>query len=390
MARMMKHCAPWRSGIPDRFMVQVAEKRPFDVASLKEYLLRSNAGVRERIIGPHISSHGPLVHAGSSDQSGFKGYDFKLHQCTDARHVTVPPQFFLKFSAIHRRTAASVVGNGRGFKDVRAGGAIIAEAHKTCGGTAAAYAFETSPKPPTGRIDMDPNILTLINHIPHNVKRLSDPSVRDRENALTQAFIIRRLLKQLHGRTDISVWPAYYSWESGYDWLGETPSERPSPEVMQKMRQAARIMTRYALAEGREFETQYAALTMLYDPYRLGRVNDPRAVFGSLGNEMFCVTADFRNVTASQTSNERLSRLSLASLFYAGFDSAGGHHGHVRGVGGSDGTHILGIMDTSREVIGRVKKHLLETFPIINQLTHGGERILSILYDRDTAEAKFV
>jgi hypothetical protein len=78
----------------------------------------------------------------------------------------------------------------------------------------------------------------------------------------------------------------------------------------------------------------------------------------------------------------------MGSVMYANFDQGG----HVNGVGGPKGTHILGIMDISTEVLHKVKRYLLEApeFEIIRNLTNNGETIFLMYYDKLSGRIEFI
>jgi hypothetical protein len=378
--------APWRKNIPPRLKEQMAAKAPFQIAPLKEYLAYGNASV-QGAVAKHVSEKGPLRPVESKS-----GYDLKHVQCTDSRQVTLHPNRLLEYHVIHKRFAGNVTTKGTGLKNVSHGGVLIVEGHETCGACKAAHDYEGSLKPGVTSITMDPAIYRIISSIPQHIRCMNDDTERGEANAIVQAFYAKQILSSRYGKQDVLVCPAFYSWTTGHRWLGATEGvDLPKAELRTAISGDALMMTGYAIAEGREFSRQYAALTMLYDPYRLGRVNDPRAVFGALGNEMFCVTADFRafQLETKHVHEKRIATPALGSVMYAGYDASGGHFGHVSGVGGNDGTHILGIMDTSTEVLAGVKEYLLSQ-PAIKELTNNGEKILSILYDPATVKATFL
>ncbi len=390
--------APWRKGIPDAFKKQVAGKVSFAVPLLIDYLSSGNKAM-QAIVAQHIQRYGQLEAIKNRSN-----YDLQLVQCTDSRHATIHPNLLLEsHHIIHKRFAGNVTTKGTGLRNVSASGTIVVEGHEACGACKAAHDHEESLKPGDAKITMDPSIYRIISSIPPHVRNMGDDNERVKANAVVQAFYAHQILSDLYGRPDMKVCPAFYSWTSGYKWLGSPKSGNLPPRWFQDgLSSDAQLMTRYAIAEGRKFDTQYAALTMLYDPYRLGRVNDPRAIFGALGNEMFCVTADLRVFDPGfaehllkthhdpQKLEKRLATPTLGSIMYAGYEVSGGHFGHVSGVGGTSGTHILGIMDASKDVIAAVKSYFLENFPVIKELTENGKRILPILYDPATVKATFL
>ena len=370
--------APLRRGLPEKFLLQIARQQPFQVEPLREYLAQGNAAI-VREVAQYVRKHGPLQHPRPSS-----GYEVAVKECTDARVAAIDLPLLLKYRMVHARTAGNVIRNGAMFKTLAKGGLAIVNGHRTCGACAAAHSLVNQEKP-----DINENILAILTTIPYYVRAMGDHAKRDRENAKVQAYYARRLLK-FAGREDVYVYPSFYDWTSPepLDWLRFQPAAAPA----NLLKRTARKMTRYAMAEGRDFSTQYAAFTMLYDTSRFGRVNDPRVGCGALlGNEMFCVSADFRSFDpASRPEPERISNTAMGSVMYAGYDPANGHFGHVAGVGGREGTHILGIMDVCAKTLHNVKRYLLENYPLIRDLTENGKRIMLMHYDRDTAKVTFL
>ena len=327
--------APWRAGIPERFKKQIADQQPLQAAPLIEYLSSCNS-VIQRIVGTHIQENGPLQAL-----SGKCLYDLKRIQCTDSRAVTMNPNRLLQFHVIHKRIAGNVTTKGTGLRSVAPYGTIIVEGHKACGGLAASYDYEKSLRPGDSRITMDPSIYRIISSVPQHVRLMRDDRARGEANAIVQAFYARQILNtddEAGGAQSrapgpgamqtAAVCPSFYSWTSGHEWLGSHPGvDLPRKALRGLIHDDARLMTEYALAEGRDFSRQYTTVTMLYDPYRLGRVNDPRAIFGALGNEMFCVTTDFNAFNPDISAHMHKGRIAtpaLGSVMYAGYDAAGG------------------------------------------------------------------
>jgi hypothetical protein len=365
--------APWRKSLHHEPLLQIARQEPFQLEPLKAYLRDGNS-----VTVSMVYKQRPIQHPRPAD-----GYEIAEKECTDARVATTDLALLLKYKMVHARTAGNVIRNGAVFKTLAPGGVAIVNGHRTCGACAAAHSLADQEKP-----DIDANILAIITTIPPYVRAIADPAIRDRENAKIQAVYARRLLK-FAGRQDIYVYPSFYDWTSPepLSWLRFQPSAA-SAELLKR---TAKKLTEYAMAESRDFNSQYAALTVLYDAYRLGRINDPRVIFGALGNEIFCVSADFRSFDKTlQKQDERISHTAMGSVMYAGYDASNGHHGHVAGVGGHGGTHILGIMDVCSKTLRNVKKHLLDNYPSIRELTEGGRRILLMHYNKDTAKVTFM
>ena len=362
--------AQWRKGYSKDVLERIARQEPLPVAMLKEHYAQCNAAMVER-----IAARGEIVSPKSKD--GKWDYQLAMKQCTDARQVTIDLDFLMDVLTIHERTAGNIVRSGKVFLSLAETGSAIVEGHYQCGATGVAHKLRDADLP-----NIDENILRILTAISPYVRNIGESAARDRENAIDQAGRVRRILR-INGLSN-QVFSGFYTWENGengpfYDWL-----EAPGNGIGKMLEESSVRLTRHSLAEGRNFDTQYAAITMMYDPYRLGRINDPRAIFDALVNEMFCVTFDFRRMEEGNVRN--LSRTALGSVKYANFDQGG----HVNGVGGVGGTHALGIIDTDEGIIERAKKYLLDTFKEIKNLTGNGKAIIPIKYDPQTGKAQFL
>jgi hypothetical protein len=370
----MKAGAPWRRDVPQKFKDQIAAQAPFQVEPLKEYLRSCNTAMQGYLA--------PFVSRAPKRRSG---YDLLIVQCTDARTSIIRPEEFLRYNIIHRRIAGNIAGNCEPAPKLNQNAHIIVEGHYGCGAVAAACKTK-EPKSADGTITTENNMYTLLTAIPQYVKQLG-PRDAERANARLQALEFMEYLRAIE-RTDIRVYPAYHDWHDDtdhYDWLGISASEMPASSLARRIEKSSGEMFEFAKVEGRTYTMQYATHTTVYDPKRLGLLN-PRMLSGALGNEKFCVTVDYEPIINRASRSERLSRFSIPSILYAGYDydEEHKHHGHVAGVGGKDGTHILAIMDTDPAVIKLVKEHLLRTYKVIKDLTDNGERILSLVCDPKT------
>lgn len=310
-----------------------------------------------------------------------------IKKCTDSRVDTTDLDLLLQLEMVHEWTAGNVVRAGHMFRTLKSGGLGIVMGHQSCGACNAAYDYQKAINAHTKTTEIDPRILEILMTIPVYVREIADPTERSQENAIAQTYFAQRILAS--GEKKVSIVPTFYTWEGEQNLERLDSATCLSPD-MNTLATTARRITGHALAEGRDFSTQYAALTVLHDPYRLGRINDPRVIVGALGNEMFCVTSDLRPFDSNPQKEKHLSTTAMGSVMYAGYDKANGHYGHVRGVGGPDGTHILGILDISEDVLRNVKRFILETYSEIKTFTDNGELILLMHYNPDTAEVKFL
>ncbi len=391
--------AKWRSGFDLKHVDAVARKIPLSRGPLIDYYSQGNSNTGT-MVSSFVRENGPVTHPAN--------YGVGIKSCADARQATHGLSTLLRFDVIHERTAGSVVRSAHFAKHLRPGGFGIVEGHRTCGACAAAHEFEMARLAGHNMDEVPPGILKILMSMPEHVRRIHDPAIRDPENAIAQAFVARRILA-LNGHAH-PIYPAFFDWgnpQTPYRWLGEHDHDIPVEEIRDEFAAPAVRMLNYAFAEGRDLDTQYATMVVMYDPYRLGRINEPHAIMSALGNELFCVTFNFdpfdpvllyapdlgRRSSKSMVDGvvvPRLAAAGMGSVLYAAFDKTSNGYGHVRGVGGPDGTHIVGILDTSMEVLLGVKDHLLGTYVHINELTNHGATIVLMHYDRDTAKVTFV
>jgi len=364
--------APWRKDYSESALNRIAAQRPLSLEMLRSHYSQANAKTVER-----LKAKGDLEQPEKKDSRW--NFQIAIKQCTDARQVTIDLDMLERFLIIHERTAGNVVRNGMAFKSLSDLGVGIVEGHYQCGATGVAYKLRNSDLS-----GIDEHILRIITAVSPHVQNIAESGERDRENAVDQAWRVKRILRRINMSNN--VYAGFFTWENGphgpnYQWLGE---QSPDPQINFAFHESSSRIAGFSLAEGRSFDTQYATITMMYDPYRLGRINDPRVIFDALVNEMFCVTFDLRRM--EDETIRPLSRTGMGSVKYANFDKGG----HVAGVGGEDGTHALGIVDPDENVLDRVKGYLLDNFPQIKELTQNGLAILPIKYDPETAKAEFL
>jgi len=361
--------APWRRDYDKKLLKMIADQKPMEADIIKSHYSQGNSVFKGRV---------DEFEKENSKLSDPKPGEYKLakKKCTDARQLTESLGMYFVMPIIHENTAGSIVREGHVFKVLAPDGFGVVEGHYECGANAVAHAFHND----TFKGDKNEHVVRIANSIPPAVAAPDNPSVRDRRNAIHQAAMARFTLED--AKMHQPIYPAFVTWENGvdYQWLKGMPvSELPS-----LMENDVRQMYDYALAEGRNFGPQYSTITMIYDPYRLGRFNDPRIIMDALMNEFFCVTFDFRRLGNGHP--RPLSRTGMGSLIYANFHDG---MGHVKGVGGSDGTHIVGVMDKDEKIIERAVSELLSD-PQIRELTLNGARILPIKYDPETRLVTFL
>jgi len=362
--------APWRrDGLDRKILDKIAKQEPLNADIIKEHYTQANRLFVERVKN-HEDKHGRLADPKPGE------YMIAKKRCTDARQATESLEVFFEVPVIHENTAGSIVRGGHVFEVLAPDGFGIVEGHFSCGAANVAHQLHAD------KFHGEPNedVLRILNSIPAAVAAPEDPSVRDRRNAMHQAAMAKYCLEDANMKQP--VYSTFFTWEHGvdYQWLNGMPI-RSLPSMLEN---EIRKMIDYALAEGREFNPQYSTMAVMYDPYRLGRYNDPRIIMDALMNEFFSITFDFRRVLNGD--RKPLSRTGMGSLMYSNFHD---NKGHVNGVGGENGTRIVGIIDPSEGVLERVKDELLQN-PQIKEMTRKGETILTIKYDIDTRMIRFL
>ncbi len=362
--------APWRRDNLDRKILdKIAKQEPLSADIIKEHYTQANRVFVERV-NNYEKENGRRGDPKPGD------YIIAVKRCTDARQATMSLEVFFEVPVLHENTAGSIVRGGHVFKALAAEGIGITECHFECGAGRVAHLLHADKF----HGERNENVLRILNSIPAAVAAHEDSSIRDRRNAIHQATMAKYCLEDANMRQP--VYATFFTWENGvdYQWLNGMPiSQLPS-----MLENEIRKMIDYALAEGREFNPQYSTMAVMYDPYRLGRYNDPRIIMDALMNEFFSITFDFRRVLNGKRNP--LSRTGMGSLIYSNFHD---NKGHVKGVGGENGTRMVGIVDPSETVLERVKDELLQN-PQIRELTKKGETILPIKYDVDTRLINFV
>jgi len=362
--------APWRrEGLDRGILKKMAAQEPLSADIIKEHYIQANRLFVERV-NRHEQEKGRLPDPKPGE------YMMAIKRCTDARQATESLEVFFEVPVIHEHTAGSIVRGGHVFQVLAPEGFGIVEGHYSCGAANVAHQLHADKF----HGEHDENVIRILNSIPAAVAAPEDPSVRDRRNAVHQAAMAKYTLEDSNMKQP--VYPTFFTWEHGvdYQWLNGMPNSW----VPSMLENEVRKMIDYALAEGREFNPQYSTMAVMYDPYRLGRYNDPRITMDALMNEFFSITFDFRRVLNGE--RKPLSRTGMGSLMYSNFHDG---KGHVKGVGGENGTRIVGIVDPSEGVLERVKDELLQT-PQVREMTRNGETILTIKYDIDTRLIKFV
>ncbi len=364
--------APWRRDNLDHGILKaIASQKPLPAGRIREHYAACNRIFAQRV-AEHEKANGRLPDPEPGE------YIFAAKKCTDSRHATGSLGLFFTAPAIHENTAGSIVRGGHLFKALHPDGFGAVEGHFECGATKVAHLYHADRF--HGAPDED--VVRILTSIPAAVAAPEDAAVRDRWNALHQAAMGNFTL-MLEGRQQ-KVYPTFLSWECGidYQWLDGMPMKPPFP--LSTIENEVRALFDCAFAEGRELATQYSTMSVMYDPYRLGRFNDPRIIMDALANEFFCITFDFGRV--ANGGKKQLSRTGMGSLRYANFHD---NVGHVRGVGGEDGTRIVGVLDPDERVLEKVKGELLSD-PQIKEMTRNGEAILPIKYDLETRLAEFL
>lgn len=375
--------APWRQCHDADVLRRISERAPLPPSVVRKYLSEGNRILVERI-KEHETTHGLITDPRNESTDGKLGFDVAIKQCVDSRAISTDLEFLLRFRTIHERTAGNIVRTGHVFKVLGPEGVGFVEGHTCCGAVGAAHQFHS------GNFDANPDtdLLRILSSIPAAVATVSNETARIEANARVQRLNAEIRLDE-YGRRNTIV-ATVLDWDNGAKIIRLKDSLPMA--IVKAMQDAAEGMFGFARAEGMSFEKQYAHTVFMYDPYRLGRLNDPRIIFGLLPNEAFCVTFDFRrllngNGKDGENGHRLLSRTGLGSVKYAAFHQGG----HVLGVGGPTGTRHICVLDPDEAVLHRVKKALTSNcHPEILGLTRNGETISLCLYDPKTKTAEFI
>ena len=310
------------------------------------------------------------------------GYMIVRKECVDSRTPSLTVLDLLARPILHERTAGSIVRKGRILGMLDPSGVAFIETHEGCGAEAAAHAFHT--KGSTGTYDH--HLIQILTSIPYAVAVEPDPNLRGRLNALTQAHHARMILerKAANGGGLVGYGNPVHAIMnmclSGNDvvWVDRSPEHA----LVAVFRLNVQMFHQAAKDEGRTMTPQFATAIVMYDPYRLGRFNDPRLMFGALPNEMFPVTFKFRDIA---NPDVLLSSSAIGSVKYAGFHDTG----HVEGVGGKKGNKLILIVDPDPNVRAAVRAKLLAQIETIKTQTRDGETIVPVHYDLETRRISF-
>ncbi|HSB47014.1 MAG TPA: hypothetical protein VLD37_03300 [Candidatus Bilamarchaeum sp.] len=386
-------------GLVDSIQRVIAARQMPEMGDLKSYLLTGNERAA-KIVAEYTAQFGKLT----APRPG--GYMIVEKECVDARAATAVIFDMLDLPRIHERTAGAVVRKGPAFFALHPSlGRGYVKTHFACGGEDVAHKHYITP--PRERGQVDEHVQSIVDSIPYATASITDPVLRCKQNARIQAENASGLLNSGKNGTrpkmGNEVHPVMVTWEAwgkgengktiaGADavdvlWCSRTQADED--QLVTQMRQNFKTLWAIAADLGRSpvkngsQAAQYSHTIVFYDPFRLGVVNNPRAIFDQLPNEMFCVTEDFRD---RKLNNGSLSSTALGSLRYAGF--LGG--GHVCGVGGNGGSRHILILDPDPATMLKVKEKLLASSQDIRDLTRNGETITLAKYDIDTARVEFI
>jgi hypothetical protein len=301
---------------------------------------------------------------------------------------------YMEREMIHGRTAGAIVRHGRIFESLALYGVGFVKVHYGCGAEKESHDYHTGQF--KGKPDED--LRRIVESIPFPVASEPNVSFRTELNGVHQVSMAAVIMERL--KLGYPIYPIMYTWENwakGQEvdvlWLSRT--QRRENPLVGAMRENAKLLWKIAADLGRSpvdkedpHKNQFAHTIFVYDPYRLGRFNDPRAgIFDLLPNEGLCVSFDFDKIV---NNGGELSRSALGSVKYAGFHEEHGVYGHVVGVGGKNGNRHIQIIDPDPKVTLKVEAALLADSPIIRDLTRGGETIIRTKYDLETREVTFL
>jgi hypothetical protein len=386
-----------KKGLVEDVQTLISSRSNPDISSLKEYLLVSNERTAA-IIADFSARFGKLVAPLPGE------YMIAEKECVDSRAATMLIPDLLELPRIHERTAAAVVRKGPAFFTLHKSlGRGYVKTHFACGGEDVAYKVHTGKD----LVNQDENVRSIVESIPYATACIEDPVLRCKQNARIQAENASGLLASgkdgKKEKMSNEIHPVMITWENwgktsegkvlvgadGVDVLWCSRTQADEDHLVAQMRQNFKTLWAIAAELGRtplrqdDLAAHYSHTIVFYDPFRLGLANNPRVIFDMLPNEMFCVTEDFRE---KKLNNGSLSSTALGSLRYAGF--LGG--GHVGGVGGSNGSRHIMILDPDPPTMRKAKEKLLQSSQDIRDLTRNGETISMAKYDIETGLVEFI
>lgn len=365
------------SGFIDFFERGVSNREPLPIDAVKRRLVLGN----ERIV---ILINDMLTELGKLEDPQPGTYSRAMKECVDARKMLTTALDLLMRRTIHERTAAAIVRRGHIFTVMNEDGVGFLFTHFGCGGEAVAHNFHTGAYNNGGErlVRDDPHMRSIVDSIPRGIASIRDPVARSEANARLQAMVAHEIV-MAEGLGNL-IHPAMITWENWPEvdvkWLSKT--RFPEQPWINTVRENAQALWTIAATLGRTPEKQYSHTAFYYDPFRLGRINDPRAVFDLLPNEGFCVTESFKDVA----NGGQLSGSAVGSLRYA---VSHGGEGHVLGVGTENGTRHIAILDPDVGTLHAVKEALLRSSKELADLTSNGKTITLIRYDLDTKRIEF-
>jgi len=366
-------------GLIDSVHTAVSKLQVVSTEEVRRFLLIGN----ERAVGlvkEYETNFGSRLHG--PEWAG--GYARGIKECVDARVITTTIFDYMRRTIVHERTAGIGVRSGHVFRQLSADGIGYVLAHTGCGGEKVAHQAQNGGFDAQNMHLRDAHIDRIIESIPAGIGRIKDPHQRSKANAIIQAHIATLLLQEEGSGNH--VYPAMLKWDdSGTSievlWLSDVHSvEHPS---IHNIRSSTKILWECAVDLAITSKDHYALAAFYYDPYRLGRINSPHAIFDLLPNMGFAVTENFSQVE----SGGSLSGSAVGSLRYA---VSHADTGHVNGVGGIGGNKTIVILDTSADVLRKVKQLLCESTPELRDQTRNGDTILLALYDPATKKVSFI
>ena len=372
------------SGFIEGLRTAVSTLEPISIDQARKVLLIGN----ERFVGV-VNGFTERFGDGRAGLYDPHPFDFRIaiKECVDARAVSTSVVDFLTIPMIHERTAAAVVRNGFVFKVLNDFGIGFVITHSECGGEAVAHNFYTGGM--RDEITKNPEFLgkhieAIIDAVPAGIARILDPVERCKANARIQTVVAAEILTS--EQHPAPVYPLMLVWK-GWPavellWLSRSHSREAAG--VSTIRSTIETIWSISRNIGITPQKQFALAAVYYDPFRLGRFNDPRVIFDLLPNSGFCVTEDFRGVVDNNLS---LSPSAIGSLRYAISHNG---DGHVHGIGTENGTRHIVILDPEVATLHAVKAALLKSSVELDELTKNGETISLARYDLTTRRVEFV
>jgi hypothetical protein len=212
-------------------------------------------------------------------------------------------------------------------------------------------------------------MLELFSKVPKGILQEKDSKERSIRNAVHQSH---RMIEETNSNI------------SAAGLIGLTPDQKGEyldcrlnfdnashSEIARILSYEAKFTMDKAGEEGIDPNPHSAMIALVYDPMDVGPISPTLAMLAMLPREVFTVT--------------ELTPSGLASLEYA---ISHGGSGHVGGIGGENGSGLVGVVASCRSKSDKMIDSILED-KNLRRATKNGETILKINYKPSTSEVNF-